>query len=198
MVTLYTRDPLDITHTQTYSCYLKHTQVIWSLFGLCFSKESIFSLKGVILFYPDTTTYCRYTHIHTLHNARLQKQERSNSHQSAPLSLHYQVCIDPLVSYNNSEGALRGFSRHIYNWINESIFIPELDGTNYLCLCVCVQCVYTYVGLCVCLCAFHFFKIFYYKCASVPVCPHVWFPCLLISAPTQSVSGSARVMTWRK
>lgn len=98
------------------------------------------------------------------------------SHETKSLPFPIPVSTK-LVSINNSAGALRSFTGHIYILINGSIPRPQL-GLTY----------------CPHLCAL-FHRPFFMVIMLVCLCLHVWPPSLLISILTQNVNGSVCSMT---
>lgn len=80
--------------------------------------------------------------------------------------------------------------RHIYNWIDLWIHIYRA-GCNILPQCKSrSKCVYICAHLCIC----KFFLCY----AGLCLCLHVWFPSLLVSTNTQSVSHAEFNITWGK
>lgn len=107
------------------------------------------------------------------HTQKCRSNAATHTSLSLSLSISKSVSI-AFISYNNSAGAPRSFSRHIYNWINGfiSLHLSWKEHFLYYAYALVLECLF--------------------------VCVHVWFPSLLISASIQSVNGSACIMTWGK
>lgn len=92
------------------------------------SKGCVFSIPGVIwsgvgfLWLTNTQTHTHsFIHVHT-------NPQEENSNDTQQLVSRFPDSVSTtLVSYNNSAGTLRGFTRHIYNCIYGSISAPEPD-----------------------------------------------------------------------
>lgn len=129
------------------------------LSGPCSSKGCVFLNPSGHLEWGRVSVTDAHTETYT--HTQLRNETSNNTQQSSSLLISKSVPA-ALVSYNNSAGSPRGFTRHIYNWINGSISTPELDLKYYLCVfqngCVSVPvCVYLFIFSLLCNLCMHTF-----------------------------------------
>lgn len=111
-----------------------------------------------------------FIQVHTVHTHLTHQQ-----HTTECLAFLISKSVSTtFVSYNNSGGAPRGFTGHIYHWLyiytraGGDILPLSADRFQNVCLCVFVNCFF-----------FLYYAGAFVLCACM--CLHVWFPSLLQS-----------------